>query len=155
MKRNFEILKTSQQNICTILDGMTLEAINEIPENYSNNLAWNFGHIIVTQQLLFYKLSNLTPKIKRTLIDKYKKESKPTEAISAQELSDLKEMMVSFTILSEEDYNNGVFKEYAPYMTSYNVELRTIEDAISFNNVHTGIHFGYMLCLKKALSTST
>jgi len=40
-------------------DNYTLEQLNKIPEGFSNNLIWNIGHIIVTQQVLIYKLSNL------------------------------------------------------------------------------------------------
>ena len=51
----------------------------------------------------------------------------------------------------EEDYHKGVFKTYNEYTTSYNVTLNNIEKAIMFNNVHEGLHLGYIMALKKAL----
>ena len=33
--------------------------------------------------------------------------------------------------------------------TSYNVILKTVEDAIVFNNIHEGLHLGYMMALNR------
>ena len=53
----------------------------------------------------------------------------------------------------EKDYteNKSMFDSYSEYPTSYNYTLRSIEDAINFNNIHEGVHYGYALALRKAL----
>ena len=53
----------------------------------------------------------------------------------------------------QQDYDNGLFTEYSEYTTSYNITLSSAEDAIAFNNVHEGLHFGYIMGLKKAIGS--
>ena len=49
----------------------------------------------------------------------------------------------------EEDYNNGIFKNYSEYTTSVNITLNSIEDGIVFNTYHEGVHLGIILQLLK------
>ena len=51
----------------------------------------------------------------------------------------------------ESDYSNTIFSNYNSYTTSYNITLSSIEEAIQFNNVHDGLHFGYIMALKKVI----
>jgi hypothetical protein len=39
-------------------------------------------------------------------------------------------------------------------MTSLNVELDNIEKAATFNAFHEGLHFGYMMALKRVVKNS-
>ena len=52
-----------------------------------------------------------------------------------------------------EDYNNSIFQNFSEYPTSYNFTLNSVEDAIQFNNVHEGLHFGYIMAIKKAINS--
>lgn len=40
-------------------DKYNLEQLNKIPPRFSNNLIWNIGHLIIIQQALIYKYSDL------------------------------------------------------------------------------------------------
>ena len=51
----------------------------------------------------------------------------------------------------EDDYANGIFKEYKEYATSFNATLSCIDDAILFNNMHETMHLGFMIALKKKI----
>jgi hypothetical protein len=51
----------------------------------------------------------------------------------------------------DRDYQEGIFRHYVPYKTSYGVELNNIDDAIIFNNIHEGLHLGYMMAMVKSL----
>jgi len=42
-----------------------------------------------------------------------------------------------------------LFTNYSDYETSFGLNLTSIEEAISFNNIHEGIHFGYLLAMVK------
>ena len=79
MEATFKILETSRNIYLKFLEGYTLEQLNKIPEGFSNNLIWNIGHIVVSQQGLIYRLSglpvNVTKNIKtvRVLTEKQRK----------------------------------------------------------------------------------
>ena len=51
----------------------------------------------------------------------------------------------------EKDLNEGTFKEYKEYTVGFGTHLTSVQDAIIFNNAHVGLHYGYVLALKKLL----
>ena len=65
------ILRQSRLNFLNLIKDYNLDALNRIPEGFSNNLIWNFGHLLVTQQLLAYKLSNLPMLYPDAFIDRF------------------------------------------------------------------------------------
>ena len=65
-----QLLKTTRTNFLNLLNEFSLEQINQIPQGFSNNLIWNFGHLVVTQQLLCYKLSGNEMYISDEIVNK-------------------------------------------------------------------------------------
>ena len=59
MEATFKIWETNRHIYKTFLENYSLEQLNKIPTGFSNNLIWNLGHIIVSQQGLVYRLSGL------------------------------------------------------------------------------------------------
>ncbi|MFH5831956.1 DinB family protein [Halalkalibaculum sp. DA3122] len=51
--------KTNRQRYLNAWEEHSLERLNTIPQGFNNNLIWSFGHIIVSQQALIYRLSGL------------------------------------------------------------------------------------------------
>ena len=151
MQVAFEINRQTRKNILRTVDGLTEKEINTIPEWFKNNIAWNLGHILVTQQLLFYSMSGITPKVSKNMIEKYKKSSRPTETISIKEFEEIKEQFISSIDKAEEDYNAGLFSGYQPYQTSYGFYIKTIEDVIQFIFAHDAFHWGVMASIRKVI----
>ncbi|AXT51788.1 DinB family protein [Aquimarina sp. BL5] len=151
MKDQLEITKTNRRLLTKIMDKYSLEDLNKVPEGFSNNLIWNIAHVVVTQQLLVYKLSGLPLIIDDEMIDLYKKGTKTERVVSQEEVDTIKELLFSTLDKTEEDINSGIFKEYQEYPTSTGFVLKSVKDAINFNNFHEGIHLGYILALKKSL----
>jgi len=151
MQIDFNILETTRNNVKGIVSQFSIEELNTIPAGFNNNLIWNFGHIIVTQQLLCYKLSNQEMITNNDLVNKYRKGSKPSETtpVSQEEFDSLMKLMEHSTKKIQKDYAEGIFKEYKTYTTSYNMTLTSIEEAIRFNNVHESMHLGQCIFLKK------
>jgi len=151
MEKQFELLEITRNNILKAIEGLTLSKVNQIPIGFKNNIVWNMAHLVVTQQLLCYKLSGLEMYIKNEFIDKYKKGSEVNFEIDEEEFNYIKKQLAVLPSKLVEDYKEMVFKNYNEYPTSYNVTLNSIKDAIQFNNVHEGLHFGYIMALKKVL----
>jgi hypothetical protein len=146
-----EILKITRNNIQNTFDGLSIEELNRIPEGFNNNLIWNFGHVVATQQLLCYGLSGNKTFVSAEIIDAYRKGTKPTGFVSEETYKELIELSEAALNQMEKDYASSLFKEYKSYATSYGTTLSDIEEAIMFNNVHEGLHFGYCIALKKVI----
>ncbi len=151
MKTQFDVLRKSRDLILKEIEDLTLEQLHIIPTGFKNNIAWNFAHLVVTQQLLNYKLSGLNCLCPDELIEAYKKGTVPTKTFTEEEFEEVKELFLGLPDTLEEDYEAGIFEEYNEYPTSTGFVLTSIESAISFNNFHEGIHYGIIRSIKKFL----
>ncbi|WMX14122.1 DinB family protein [Aureispira sp. CCB-E] len=151
MKEHIQLLRQIRTTLVKELDGLSLEQLNYIPESHKNNIVWNIGHCLVVQQLLCYGLSNLTPYVDKSIGIKYKKGSAPEAPVTQEEVDWLKEMLLKSVDLLEKDLEEGKFQTFKPYTVGFGTHLTSIEDTVRFNNVHEGIHYGYLLALKKLL----
>ncbi len=151
MQQDIAILKATRANILKQMEGVSLEQLNEIPDGFNNNLIWNAGHVAVTQQLLCYAMSGVEVKLPKEIIAAYRKGAKPESTVTQTEVDQIKAWLTTSIDWLAADLGAGVFKTYKEYATSYGFTLTSIADAVSFNNVHEGMHLGYMIALKKKL----
>lgn len=134
------------------IEDLTEPQLNEIPTGFKNNILWNIGHIIVTQQVLYYTLSRLETKISKELISQFRTGTSPETWKVQPDIDELKELLISLPEKAVTDYNSGLFHEFRPFTTSTGFELKTFEDAVTFNNYHEGVHTGIILSLKKSVT---
>ncbi len=149
MQKHFETLKQSRKLTVKIIENLTIDQLNQIPQGFKNNIAWNIAHLVVTQQLLCYKLAGLDLLISDEMIQNFQKGTAPSYTVSKEELETIKELFLKLPEKLEEDFNKGIFKNYSEYTTSVNITLNSIEDGIVFNTYHEGIHLGIILQLLK------
>lgn len=149
MEATFKIWETSRKSYLKIIENYSLEQLNKIPEGFSNNLIWNLGHIIVSQQGLVYRLSGLPMHITLEMMDTYKNGSKPKGNVTQEEVDALKNLLFSLLEKTKEDYSNGLFTTYNEYTTGTGFHLSTTKEAMEFNNYHEAIHLGFMMNIRK------
>ncbi|NNT71125.1 DinB family protein [Flavobacterium sp. IMCC34852] len=149
MDASFKIWETNRQLYLKLINNYSLEQLNKIPEGFSNNLVWNLGHIIVAQQGLVYRLSGLPINVSDEMNEKYRNGSKPTGTTTQAELDELKMLLFSLLEQTKEDFAAGKFVTYNEYTTGTGFHLANIKDAIEFNNYHEGLHFGFMMNIRK------
>lgn len=80
-----KIWKTSRKIYLDLFDKYPLVQLNKIPDGFNNNLIWNIGHIIVAQQSLVYRGSNLPMYISDDLVNLYKPGTTPRGTTSQAE----------------------------------------------------------------------
>lgn len=129
------------------LAGLNEEAALVIPTGFDNNIAWNLGHIIVTQQALHYRLSGLPTITTRDDQAMFKTGSSPAEWAEPPEMARLLSLLDQTTAALPRDYAAGVFSGFRAYTTSTGVGLHSFEDALAFNHFHEGLHLGMILAL--------
>ena len=149
MNQTLNVNATSRNMISKILENHTLEQLNKIPEGFSNNLIWNIAHVVVTQQLLVYRLSGLPMMVSEEIIEKYKKGTTPKHNATQAEVDEIMSLLFKTIEKTKEDYANGIFKNYQEYPTSTGFVLTSAEGAMNFNNFHEGLHIGVMMSIRK------
>ncbi len=154
MEKLFDITEKIHFNLNKIITTTPVEDLLSIPENFNNNIFWNISHVLVTQQLLVYKLSKLHTRLDWPLVKKYSKGTFPENHVSEEEVQQVAEALLATPKWTKEDYKNGIFKEYESYTTSANVVLSNVEDAIAFNIFHLGLHMGTIQAIQKKLLAS-
>jgi hypothetical protein len=151
MKTQFEILLRTRQNFLKLLEGHSLATLNLVPVGYNNNLIWNFGHALVSTQLLIYRPTGQPMRIDVNLVEKYRRGSKPEGKVNAAEVELLRELGLSTLDALETDYEAGIFAKFEPYTTGFGVHLASAEDALKFIPLHEALHLGYAMALKRML----
>lgn len=152
MKEQFLIHKVTRQNALNISKAFSPEQLNFIPPAFNNNLIWNLGHMVVTQQRLIYGLTGNKINIDKSLVEKYRIGTYPKEVISEAEILHIQELMISTSDQCLKDFEAGLFKECRNYPTSYGFEIKSVEDAILFNNIHESMHLGNLLSMRKMIN---
>lgn len=150
MNTSLQVTLASRELLQKFIENHTLEQLNTIPEGFKNNIIWNIGHVVVTQQLLAYKLSGLAMKVSDDMVAKYQKGSAPQGSVSQEEVEAINNLLFTTITKTQEDLENGLFQNYMEYTVSTaNFTLKSIDDAMQFNNFHEGIHIGIILQLRK------
>lgn len=145
----FQTAKFTRDTLVTLLNELSLAQLTKIPKGFKNNIIWNIGHILVTEQLLNYKLSGLPMIISADFVTLYGKGSIPNNKVSLNEIIQIKQQLIPAIQQTQKDYKKGVFKTFNQYPTSTGIILNNIEDAFLFNSFHEGIHLGIILAIKK------
>jgi reverse gyrase len=154
MQFSFDLLANLRVISQKHIENNTLETLNKVPEGFNNNIIWNIAHILVTTQVLAYKLSGLPLSISDEMVVKYKKDTKPKEDVTQEEVDEIKGLLVSTAEQLEADYKAGVFKNYTEYTVSTTGNtLKSIDDVLQFNLLHEGMHLGYVLALSRAIKS--
>lgn len=139
----------SRTMVSKILESHTLEQLNKIPEGFNNNMIWNIAHIIVTQQILVYKLSGLPLMVPEEIIEKYKKGTKPEQNVTQAEVAEIKALLFATVEKTKADYTQGNFKNYQEYPTSSGFVLTNVEAGMAYNCFHEGVHIGVLMSIQK------
>ena len=151
MNTQLDITLQTRKILYKILKNTSRENLLKIPDGFRNNIWWNIAHVVVTQQLLVYKLSSLPIKISQELVDKYKKGTVPDGTVTDDEIDEILGFLFSTLEWTIKDFENGLFKKFNEYPTSAGVTLKNVDDAITFNLFHEGLHLGAILSLQKAM----
>lgn len=152
MKKEIERLKKTRIFLLDLIKDLTTEQLNEIPNGFNNNIVWNLGHLIASQQGLCYTRAGIDPVVEAQLILHFKEQTKPDTFFSEEEIVRIKNASVSVLERLDEDYNKNIFSNYEAFNTRYDVVISNIDDAIDFLLFHEGLHMGYVMAMKKTIS---
>ena len=151
MDPQINMMRTTRTWLLNIIKDLSTEQLNEIPAGFNNNIIWNVGHLIAAQQGVCYVRAGLKPVVEEKYFLNYKSETKPTGAASEDEINAIKELLFSSLDQLDSDLEKNIFANYTAWATRYGVEMKNIDDALSFLPFHEGLHVGYVMALKRAI----
>jgi len=154
MKQQFELLRATRNNLLVELESNSAEDLFHIPESFNNHILWHIIHVLVSQQVLCYLLSQNPPRISMEMIGRFKNGTKPTGEVDAALIEFARTHLLKTVDQLEADYEQGLFKTYSPRDLSYGFRLECIEDGICYNNTHEAMHYGQLKMIKKAIHKS-
>ncbi len=151
MEEQIYYLGQIRNHIIEELETHSLTQLLYIPVGFKNNIYWNAAHVLATQQLIMYYLTENKMYVDKSFIEKYKKGTFGNTEITETDVKELIEVLEQTPKYLYKDYRSEKLAFYKPYMTSFGVKLESIEDAIQFNNIHESQHLGYILAMKKII----
>jgi len=144
-----ENLIVARKSIHNMVKDVSKDALFIIPKKYKTNLIWNLGHLVTTQQILMYKLSSVPLLIDRETLSYFRKGSDPVTWEKTPDHKQILNLLEELPVQFKKDYHNGVFTGFKEYETSSGLVLSNVNDAISYNNYHEGLHQGIISSLLK------
>lgn len=153
MNEIFEFIINSRKSFIDLIDGLTLEQLNKIPDGFNNNIIWNFGHIVVSTQTLCYVRTGILQDAASVRFNEYyKKDTKPSYAVTEEEVAELKAIAIKSIEKIKEDYANGKFADITPFTTAtYGVQMSSIEEVLITTIGHDNLHYGYAWAQKNKI----
>lgn len=151
MDKRIEIIRKTREYLLKLVEGLTLEQLNTVPAGFNNNIIWNLGHLVATQQGVCYRRAGYDLKINEAFFELYKPGSKPERHASQEEFDEIKTLFFSTIDLLEADIKDNQLSNYIPWTTRYDVLINNIDEALTFLPYHEGLHMGYVMALKRAV----
>lgn len=152
MNFTFSVFEKTRGFFKTYLEQLSLEDLNKIPNGFNNNIIWNIGHIVATEQLLIYKLSGLPMMVSDEFVNAYRKGSKPEGDVTQDDVDVISKLLSETIKKTKTDYKENAFsnfQEYTPETTG--TTLHNVDDALDFALFHEGVHLGIVMSLLKAV----
>ncbi|MDE3235622.1 MAG: DinB family protein [Bacteroidota bacterium] len=152
MQNTLAYIKRTREQFIKLVNELSEEQLNKIPAGFSNNIAWNFGHIIVTVPVLAYQRSGVNKEIVVPFQEKYQKGTRPESFISKQEIATLQQQLTDSIASIELDISTGKFNTMETFTTAtFGLPISSIEETLNCILAHDAMHYGYALAIRKAV----
>ncbi len=146
------LLEATRRRALAIAGSLTPEQLQTVPRGFHNNILWNLGHLVVSQQVLCYVKSGLAPRAPSYLLPLFGKGTSPAQWAATSVAIDPVEVqtwLMDTVSLLRTDLEQHAFKTYEPYETSSGMRLTNIGEALSYVLWHEAQHLGIILALRK------
>lgn len=152
LKFQIELLYMVRRKMLGIMDELSEAQLLNIPRGCKNNILWNIGHCVSSQQGLLYERSGLPMRIAQSFRNEFKKDTSPVSWSETPSVQEVKDSLIPTVKALEEDVEQGLFINYQPYMTSAGISLNSFEEGLYYSNYHEGQHLGSILIMKNVLN---
>ncbi len=147
----FNQIESFRQDLLGVLEDVTEEMSNIVPEGFNNSIKWNVGHIYLDQYLwIYHKIDDelLLPMNFREL---FSYGTNPADwLVEAPTLEELKVLLIEQVAHIKEDFESRLDEELTE---PTELEMNTIGEVLPRTLYHEGLHIGAILAFEKSNST--
>ncbi len=150
MMHTLQLIKVLRKSFTALIEELTIEQLNTVPAGFTNNIAWNYGHIAIATEAIFYIRTGVQPDRQMVFSEKYKNGSRPDAFIGREEIEQLKTLMNTLPDQVEQDYRQGLFSHISLCkFTTFATEAANFEELTQVVLMHETLHYGYCKAIKR------
>jgi hypothetical protein len=146
-----KILRASRTRLLHVLETSDNELLFRIPAGFNNNIIWQIGHCITSQQRHLYLRSGLPMYISTAFMESFKIGSSPSSWKTIPDIDEVKHLLIDTVDRLESDLASGLFVNYEPFELPIgfrvNNHVQALQAAIFHEAEHSGTIFTYLKLL--------
>jgi hypothetical protein len=127
------------------------EQIATVPEGMSNNIQWNLGHLAQSLAGVTYPHAGLEAPLPANYTDLFKGGTSPSTWDNPPPVAEVVENFKKIMPQVLADLNAGKFDGFKAFELMPGLNLGSIDQALGFHLMHSGMHMNAIGALKKAL----
>jgi hypothetical protein len=147
-----ELINFIRVRVTKIINELSNQQLNTIPNGLPHSIAWHLGHLCVTLGSKMYISNGLPTPAPTWIIDDFKPGTKAQKTYTDIELNEIKTLYSNMSVQLIADYNNGLFCNYTAWTTMAGEQIETFDDCIDFMHFHEGLHLGQIQYIKKLVT---
>lgn len=147
----FEILKASRTRLLQLIETVDSKILFKIPENFNNNIVWQIGHCITSQQRHMYMRSGLSMHISQEFMENFKIGTSPHTWRNIPDIDEIKHLLLHTVNQLSKDLASGIFVKYHPFSLPIGIMINNHIQALQAANFHEAEHSGIILSYLKLL----
>ncbi len=147
----FEILKASRIRLLQVMETVDNTILFKIPETFNNNIVWQIGHCITSQQRHMYMRSGLPMHISQEFMEAFKIGTAPHTWKKTPDIDEIKHLLLYTVNQLSKDLTSGIFVEYQSFSLPIGFSINNHIQALQAANFHEAEHSGIILSYLKLL----
>ena len=147
-----EILRASRTRLFQLIDTSNQELLFKIPGGFNNNIIWQIGHCITSQQRHMYMRSGLPMYITNEFMESFKIGSSPATWKTTPDVNEVKQLLIETVDHLESDLESRLFVHYEPFELPIGFQVKNHIQALQAANYHEAEHSGRIFTYLKLLA---
>lgn len=147
----FEILKASRTRLLQLIETVDNNILFKIPDSFNNNIVWQIGHCITSQQRHMYMRSGLPMHISQEFMGMFKIGTSPHTWESTPDVDEIKHTLLYTVDQLSKDLESDIFVNYQPFSLPLGISVNNHIQALQAANFHEAEHSGIILNYLKLL----
>ncbi|MCY9658548.1 DinB family protein [Paenibacillus chondroitinus] len=151
----FRQLAFVRNQVLQAVEGISEETADQIPNGFRNSIRWQLGHIYVVMERYAFQYMELPVQIPQGFKEQFEYKTSPLTTpsdIVVPTLSELKFLLKNQIERISGELGDRLQDNVTPYTTSAGMKLESLEQFLSFNLYHEGMHFSVIKIYKVLLS---